>query len=65
MLRPVACREFEIDPDRSCRRFGMRTQTNLAAWKDEVMDPEELFIALHDHLPAELIYERELLICRL
>jgi phosphoenolpyruvate carboxykinase (GTP) len=29
------------------------------------MDHEELFIALHDHLPAEMIYERELLICRL
>jgi hypothetical protein len=26
---------------------------------------EELFIDLHDHLPKELIYERELLICRL
>ena len=25
----------------------------------------ELFIALHDHLPPEMIYERELLICRL
>jgi phosphoenolpyruvate carboxykinase (GTP) len=36
-----------------------------AAWKREVMDHEELFIALHDHLPAEMIYERELFICRL
>jgi phosphoenolpyruvate carboxykinase (GTP) len=35
------------------------------AWKREVIDHEELFIALHDHLPAEMIYERELLICRL
>jgi hypothetical protein len=26
---------------------------------------ERLFIDLHDHLPAETIYERELLICRL
>ena len=26
---------------------------------------EELFITLHDHLPPEMIYERELLICRL
>jgi phosphoenolpyruvate carboxykinase (GTP) len=36
-----------------------------AAWKREVMHHEELFIDLHDHLPAEMIYERELLICRL
>ena len=35
------------------------------AWKQEVMGHEELFIALHDHLPPEMIYERELLICRL
>ena len=34
-------------------------------WKAEVMGHEELFLALHDHLPAEMIYERELLICRL
>jgi phosphoenolpyruvate carboxykinase (GTP) len=35
------------------------------AWKKEVMAHEELFITLHDHLPPEMIYERELLICRL
>jgi phosphoenolpyruvate carboxykinase (GTP) len=35
------------------------------AWQQEVMDHEELFIRLHDHLPPEMIYERELLICRL
>ena len=31
----------------------------------EVIGHEELFLKLHDHLPKELIYERELLICRL
>jgi phosphoenolpyruvate carboxykinase (GTP) len=36
-----------------------------AAWREEVMGHEELFLALHDHLPPEMIYERELLICRL
>lgn len=35
------------------------------AWKKEVVEHEELFISLHDHLPPEMIYERELLICRL
>jgi phosphoenolpyruvate carboxykinase (GTP) len=35
------------------------------AWKHEVIDHEELFIELHDHLPKEMVYERELLICRL
>ncbi|HUG11182.1 MAG TPA: phosphoenolpyruvate carboxykinase (GTP) [Opitutaceae bacterium] len=36
-----------------------------AAWRKEVMDHEELFIELHAHLPKEMVYERELLICRL
>jgi phosphoenolpyruvate carboxykinase (GTP) len=36
-----------------------------AAWQKEVIQHEELFLALHDHLPPEMIYERELLICRL
>jgi phosphoenolpyruvate carboxykinase (GTP) len=35
------------------------------AWQSEVMGHEELFLQLHDHLPPEMIYERELLICRL
>jgi len=36
-----------------------------AAWRKEVIAHEELFIELHDHLPPEMIYERELLICKL
>jgi phosphoenolpyruvate carboxykinase (GTP) len=34
-------------------------------WHREVIGHEELFIELHDHLPKEMVYERELLICRL
>lgn len=34
-------------------------------WRAEVMRHEELFPDLHDRLPTELIYERELLICRM
>ncbi len=34
-------------------------------WRQEILGHEELFYDLHDHLPKELIYERELLICRL
>ena len=36
-----------------------------AAWRNEVLGHEELFLDLHDRLPPETIYERELLICRL
>jgi phosphoenolpyruvate carboxykinase (GTP) len=35
------------------------------AWKDEVLEHEELFITLQDHLPKEMTLERELLVCRL
>jgi phosphoenolpyruvate carboxykinase (GTP) len=35
------------------------------ALRREVIDHEELFLDLHTHLPKELIFERELLICRL
>jgi phosphoenolpyruvate carboxykinase (GTP) len=35
------------------------------AWRAEVIAQEELFFDLHDRLPPEIIYERELLICRL
>ena len=46
-------------------RFDELQAVDRAAWRREVMDHEELFIALHDHLPPEMVYERELLICRL
>jgi len=35
------------------------------AWRREVLEHEELFFDLHDHLPKEMVFERELLICRL
>ena len=45
--------------------FDELQQVDRAVWRKEVIGHEELFIALHDHLPKEMIYERELLICRL
>jgi hypothetical protein len=44
--------------------FDELQSVDRAQWKQEVMSHEELFLALHDHLPPEMIYERELLICR-
>ena len=46
-------------------RFEALQAVDPAAWRREVIEHEELFIDLHDHLPPEMIYERELLICRL
>lgn len=46
-------------------RFDALQVVDRAAWRHEVIGHEELFIALHNHLPPEMIFERELLICRL
>lgn len=46
-------------------RFEALQTVDREAWKAEVIGHEELFINLHDHLPPEMVYERELLICRL
>ena len=51
--------------DFSRESFDKLQEVDRGAWRKEVMGHEELFIALHDHLPPEMIYERELLICRL
>ncbi|GAC1355367.1 MAG: phosphoenolpyruvate carboxykinase (GTP) [Acidobacteriaceae bacterium] len=45
--------------------FDTLQEVDREQWKQEVMGHEELFLLLHDHLPPEMIYERELLICRL
>jgi len=49
----------------SREKFEELQAFDRAAWMSEVMAHEELFIKLHDHLPPEMVYERELLICRL
>ncbi len=46
-------------------KFDQLQEFDRSAWRTEVLGHEELFIDLHDHLPKELVYERELLICRL
>jgi phosphoenolpyruvate carboxykinase (GTP) len=46
-------------------KFEQLQTFDHAAWRDEVLGHEELFLDLHDRLPPEMIYERELLICRL
>ena len=46
-------------------QFEELQRVDPALWRREVIQHEELFIDLHDHLPPEMVYERELLICRL
>ena len=51
--------------DFTYEQFKELETVDREAWKQEVMDHEKLFLAIHDHLPPEMVYERELLICRL
>ena len=46
-------------------KFEQLQAFDRAAWRAEVLGHEELFLQLHDRLPPEAVYERELLICRL
>ncbi len=51
--------------DFTAAEFDELERVDRTAWTQEVLGHEELFIALHNQLPPEMIYERELLICRL
>ena len=46
-------------------RWDEIMNVDRGAWRREVIEHEELFLDLHNHLPKEIVYERELLICRL
>ena len=46
-------------------RFDELQAFDRKAWRAELMSHEELFLDLHARLPKEMIYERELLICRM
>jgi phosphoenolpyruvate carboxykinase (GTP) len=51
--------------DFSEEEFRSLQSVDRDKWRREIIGHEELFLTLHDHLPKELLYERELLICRL
>ena len=51
--------------DLSKKTFEELQRVDQTAWREEVMGHEQMFITLHNHLPPQMIFERELLICRL
>jgi phosphoenolpyruvate carboxykinase (GTP) len=51
--------------DFSKEDFDALQKVDRGMWRLEIMGHEELFLDLHDHLPKEMIFERELLICRM
>ena len=56
---------FDLPPIATKALFQTLETVDREQWKREVIGHEELFLVLHDHLPPEMIYERQLLICRL
>lgn len=51
--------------DFSRESFNELQTFNRDNCRREVISHQELFLQLHDHLPKEMVYERELLIWRL
>ncbi len=45
--------------------YDKAMEFNHREWKTEIVSQGELFIDLYDHLPKELIFQRELLAARL
>lgn len=45
--------------------FDLLQRFDKAAWRSELIGHQELFFDLREGLPKEMIYERELLICRM
>jgi phosphoenolpyruvate carboxykinase (GTP) len=67
---PVGWAPRYEDIDWTCLKFPKQKFEDLqlidrAEWRAEAIGHEQLFMDLHDHLAPEMIYERELLICRL
>ncbi|MEO7425903.1 MAG: phosphoenolpyruvate carboxykinase (GTP) [Fibrobacteria bacterium] len=59
--------EFDLQglPGLGAKQFEELQEIDIEAWKREVISQDELFISLYDHLPKEMIFQRELLISRL
>jgi phosphoenolpyruvate carboxykinase (GTP) len=45
--------------------WGEVMEVDRTTWKQQTLQHEELFLDLSDHLPKELLFEREMLVCRL
>ena len=58
--------DFDTDGlDFSEEQFDKAMAFNRDEWKREILSQGELFLDLYDHLPKELVYQKELLAARL
>jgi phosphoenolpyruvate carboxykinase (GTP) len=51
--------------DYSKEQWNQVMEINRDNWKQMTLQHESLFLKIHSHLPKEMVYERELLVCRL
>ncbi len=51
--------------DFSREQFDVLQAFDRSAWRREIIEHEDFFFDLHGRLPKELVFERELLICRM
>jgi phosphoenolpyruvate carboxykinase (GTP) len=60
-------KDFELRGlvDFDSTKFAALQEIDIEAWKREVISQDELFVQLYEHLPKELVFQRELLISRL
>jgi phosphoenolpyruvate carboxykinase (GTP) len=59
--------EFDLEglEDFGAEQFQRLQRVDSEEWKREVVSQEELFINLHETLPKEMIFQKELLLSRL
>ena len=59
--------DFDVEglEDFTREDFDKAMAFNKEEWKQEVLSQGEMFLNLYDHLPKELVYQRELLTARL
>jgi phosphoenolpyruvate carboxykinase (GTP) len=57
--------DFTGMTDFTAKDFDELQSIDIEAWKREVISQDELFVQLYEHLPKEMIFQRELLISRL
>jgi phosphoenolpyruvate carboxykinase (GTP) len=59
--------DFDLDgmDDFSPEQLNEAQSISMEEWKKEILEENELMFTLHDSIPKELIFQRELLVARL
>jgi phosphoenolpyruvate carboxykinase (GTP) len=60
-------KDFDLEgmEDFSAEKLNEAQSISVEEWKKEILEEDELLFQLHDSMPKELIFQRELLVARL